>query len=351
MLSRRAILATLAATPLLHSTSRAQQAAPKRIAIASATIATEAMIEGAAGDPGWVAFFNEMKAQGFTAGTNVTYERYSGAQFNQVRRLQGTRWNGVGTNIAGTKPDVLFATSSYIARGAATAADTLPVVFLVGDPVASGLVESLAQPGGNLTGVASAAGDTREAMRLQLLKEAVPAAARAAYLLKSQENSPTPWGVGLVKAAQAAGAALAMTVTPAYFDDVRDDVGLDATAHLRAVLEAQRGGAQALAIGEALDITEYAGPLGGMALALKLPAIAPWREFVLGGGLMSYGPNQAGMFTTAAQQVARILKGEKAGTIPIAQPAPELVISQRNARHIGVTLPQALVAKAKEVLA
>jgi putative ABC transport system substrate-binding protein len=87
-----------------------------------------------------------------------------------------------------------------------------------------------------------------------------------------------------------------------------------------------------------------------MALALKLPAIAPWRDFVVGGGLMSYGPNYNELFKTAAQQVARVLKGDKPGAIPVAVPAPELVVSQRNARHIGVALPQSLVGKAKEVL-
>ena len=351
MLARRSFLAGLAATPLIASAASAQQAAaPKRVAIASATIPVEAMIEGNAGDPGWVAFFTEMKAQGFAAGANVTYERSSGAQYNQVRRLQGARWSALGTAIAGTKPDIVFATSSYMARGAATAADTLPVVFLVGDPLATGLVADLAQPGANLTGVASAAGATREAARLALLHEAVPAAAKAAYLLKSAAQSPTNWGLGLVAAATAAGGPLNMTVTPAYFDDVLDDAGIDASAHLRALLDAAKGGAQAFAVAEGLDITEYAGPLGGFALALKLPAIAPWRDFVVGGGLMSYGPNQNEMFKTAAQQVARILKGDKPGAIAVAQPAPELVVSQRNAKHLGVTLPAALVAKAKEVL-
>lgn len=351
MIARRSLLAGLAAAPVAASLARAQApAGAKRIAIASATLTTEAMVEGNLGDPGWNAFFAELKAQGFTAGTNVVFERYSGAQYNFVRRLQGARWSAIGAAIANTKPDVVFATSSYIARGAATTTETLPVVFLVGDPVAAGLVSDLARPGANMTGVAAAAGSTREAPRLALLHEAVPAATRAAYLLKSQAQSPTPWGTGLAAAAQAAGGPLGMTVAPAYFDDVLDDTGIDATAHLRAVLDAAKGGAQALVAAEALDITEYAGPLGGMALALKLPAIAPWRDFVVGGGLMSYGPDPVGMFKTAAQQVARVLKGEPVGSIAVAQPAPDLVVSQRNARHLGLTLPQALVAKAKETL-
>ena len=81
-----------------------------------------------------------------------------------------------------------------------------------------------------------------------------------------------------------------------------------------------------------------------------ITGIAPWRDYVIGGGLMSYGPNYNEMFKTAGNTTARVLKGEKAGAIAVAQPALELVVSQRNAKNLGVTLPAALVAKAKEVL-
>jgi putative ABC transport system substrate-binding protein len=352
MPARRSFLAGLAAAPFVVGGARAQQAgAPKRLAIASATIAAEAMIEGNLGDPGWVAFITELKAQGFTAGQNLALERHSGAQYNQVRRLQGARWNALGAAIAATKPDAVFATSSYIARGAASAADAPPIVLLVGDARATGLIQNLAQPGGNLTGVSMTNGPGREPARIAFLKEAAPAVSRIAHMIKSQVDSPTPHGMAVIAAAQAGASASGATLVPAYFDDVLDDVGLDASAHLRALLDAQRAGAQALAVGEALDVTEYAGLLGSMTLALKLPAIAPWREFVVGGGLMSYGPNTIEMFKTAAQQVARVLKGEKPASIAVAEAAPELVISQRNARHLGLALPQTLLAKAKEVLA
>ena len=257
MIARRSVLAGLAAAPLAAPAVLAQAPALKRVAIASATLPVEALIEGATGDPGWVAFFNEMKAQGFTAGTNVSYERHSGAQYNFTRRLQGNRWNALGGVIAGTKPDVVFATSSYIARGAGTAENPASVVFLLGDPVGAGLVSDLANPGGNMTGVAAAAGATREAARLALLHEAAPAATRAAYLIKSQAISPTPWLLGQIAAAQGAAAANGVTVTPAYFDDVLDDVGLDGNAHLRAVLDATKAGAQGLQIAEALDLSEF----------------------------------------------------------------------------------------------
>ena len=322
----------------------------RRVAIASGFVATEAMIEAAAGDPGFVAFFAELKVQGFTAGQNVTFERHSGAQYNMVRRLQGNRYNALGVAIGNSKPDVVFAASSFIARGAGTTADAIPTVFLVGDALGTGLIANLDKPGANFTGVSATNGPAREAMRLELLREAVPAATRAAYLMKSQAISPTPYYAAQLAAVRAVAARVGATLTPAYFDDVLDDAGLDATALLRAVLEAQKGGAQGLVVAETYDQSEYSALLGNMALATKLPAIAPWRDFVLAGGLMSYGPNQVEMYKSAARQVARVLKGEKAGDIAVERPAAELVVSQRNAKHLGITLPAALVAKAKEVL-
>ncbi len=351
MIERRSLLAGLAGTAAAAAIAPTAlaQAAKKRVAIASPTVATELMLEGMGGDPGWFAFFAELKAQGFDSNT-VTFERYSGAQFNYQRRLQGTRWNGVGVAIANAKPDVVFATSSYIARGVSLTADTIPVVFMVGDAKGAGLVEELDKPGGNLTGVSAIGGPAWEATRMELLREAVPAAAKVAYLIKSQTISPTAAGQALLASARAGAQKAGATLEPAYIDDLLDDAGLDGTAHLRAILEAAKKGAQGLVVAETLDTTEYAAMMGGVALTQKLPGIAPWRDFVIGGGLMSYGPNMTEMYKSGAQILARVLKGEKPGNIPVVRPQADLVISQRNARHLGVTLPQSIVSKAKEML-
>lgn len=353
MLARRSFLAALAGSALIASGVRAQQAPPaqpvrRRIALASATLAGEAIAE-TGGDPSWAAFFAELKAQGFDA-QGVAFEKYSGSQYNFTRRVQGNRLNALGVAIARTKPDLIVATNSYIARGAAEEASTTPVVFVVGDARGAGLVETLDRPGANLTGVTAVSGQDWEAARIELLREAVPAARNVAYLIKNQSVSPTRTNLAMIASARGGAERLGLTFQPAYYADLADDVGLDTTSYLRAILDAQRSGAQAMAVADMLDFTEYGGPLGGWAMVAKLPAIAPWREFVIGGGLMSYGPNQVGMFRTAAGQVARILKGEKPGDIAVARPEAELVVSQRNAGHVGVTLPQSLIAKAKEVL-
>ncbi len=358
---RRSFLAGLAGAAALASAARAQQApaapaAPlvlrpgaKRIAIASAILPTESMIEGNNGDPGMNAFLVELKAQGLVPGQDVAIERHSGAQWNTVRRLQGNRWNALGVTVANSKPDVLFTTSSFVARGAATNLETAPqTVVVLGDAAGTGLITNMAKPGANMTGVSGSAGAAREGMKIDLLKEAVPAAMRVAYLMKSQAISPTPWGQAQLAAARAQRQGV--TVAPAFIDDLLDDAGLDSTAHLRAILEAQRAGAQGLVVAEMLDLSEYSAMLGAYALAAKLPAIGSTRDFVVNGGLASYGANYNDMYKSAAQLVARIVKGEKAGDIAVVQAQPELVISQRNARNLGVTLAPAFVAKAKEVL-
>lgn len=363
---RRSFLAGLAGTALAASVARAQQApapaapaapaAPlvlrpgaKKIAIASAILPTESMIEGNNGDLGMNAFLAELKAQGLVPGQDVAIERYSGSQWNTVRRLQGNRWNALGVTVANAKPDVLFTTSSYIARGAATNPDTAPqTVFLVGDAAGTGLVSNMQRPGGNMTGVSAANGAANNGMRIDLLKEAVPAAMRIAFLMKSQAISPTPYGQAQLAVARAQRQGV--TVTPAFIDDLLDDAGIDATAHLRAVLEAQRAGAQGFVVADMLDLSEYTAMLGSYALATKMPAVGNTRDFVVNGGLASYGANYNDLFKSAAQLVARVVKGEKAGDIAIVQAQPELVVSQRNARNLGITVPQPFVAKAKEVL-
>ncbi|MSP20190.1 MAG: hypothetical protein EXQ93_01385 [Alphaproteobacteria bacterium] len=364
MFGRRSFLAGVAGSIALAGVARAQQApspaagaapaapaAPavtpvpgpvRRVAIASGTVAAENMLEGNGGDAGWLAFFNELKVQGFVTGTNIAFERYSGARFNGVRRLQGNSWNALGTAVGTAKPDLIVTTSSYIARGANAANADVPIVFILGDAQASGLVQNLAAPGGPMTGVTAGAGATREAMRVALLKEAVPAASKIAYLIKTQAESPTAWGAAMLAAATG--------TTPAFFDDVKDDVGLDATAYLRALMDAKAGGANGLVVAEGIDLSEFSALLGNYSLAMKMPGIAPYRDYVVGGGLMSFGPNYNDMFKTAATVAARVMKGEKPATIAIAQPAPELVISQRNARNLGVIIPPSVVMKAKEVL-
>ena len=141
-----------------------------------------------------------------------------------------------------------------------------------------------------------------------------------------------------------------MQLVPLYIDDVVDDVALDAGAHYRAMFEAKAQGVQAIVVAHTIDLTEYATDFGTLALAAKIPMVTPWRDATIGGGLLSFGANTAEMYRLAARQVGRILKGEKPEAIAVALAEPELTVSARNARALGITVPATVTAKAQEVV-
>ena len=372
-LGRRAFLAGTAGAAAFAVTAQAQQAAPpapaaatpaaapaatgvavppgaKKIAIASPTVPADQMLGAEGANPAWQAFFAELRAQGYNDGQNVFFEKTSGAAFNMVRRLQGNRYNALGVNLARTNPDVVFSGTTFTARGVNATTETIPVVVVAGDLVASGLVQSLERPGGNITGVTAENGAALETRRFDLLREALPQANKVGYLVRSPINSPTPFGNSLISAAQAAAQRLNMQLVPLYIDDVVDDVALDAGAHYRAMFEAKAQGVQAIVVAHTIDLTEYATDFGTLALAAKIPMVTPWRDATIGGGLLSFGANTAEMYRLAARQVGRILKGEKPEAIAVALAEPELTVSARNARALGITVPATVTAKAQEVV-
>ena len=114
--------------------------------------------------------------------------------------------------------------------------------------------------------------------------------------------------------------------------------------------EAKAQGVQAIVVAHTIDLTEYATDFGGLALAAKIPLIAPWRDSTVGGGLLSLGANTAEMYRLGARQVGRILKGDKAEAIPVAVAEPELTVNTRTARYLGITVPATVTARAHEVI-
>lgn len=364
-IGRRTFLAGSAgAAALAATTAYAQQAAPaapaaaapavpagaKKVGIGSPSVPADQMVGAEGANPAWQAFFAELRAQNYNDGQNVVFEKTSGAAFNMVRRLQGNRYNALGVNLARTNPDVVFSGSTFLARGVNATTETIPVVAVAGDLVASGLVQSVERPGGNITGVTAENGAALETRRFELLRETLPQANKIGYLVRSPINSPTPFGNSLIAAAQAAAQRQNMQLVPLYIDDVVDDVAIDAGAHYRAMFEAKAQGVQAIVVAHTIDLTEYAADFGGLALAAKIPMVAPWRDTTVGGGLLSFGANTAEMYRLGARQVGRILKGEKPEAIPVAVAEPELTVNTRTARYLGITVPATVTGKAHEVL-
>ncbi len=235
--------------------------------------------------------------------------------------------------------DVLVASSTAEAIALKNATRTIPIVFVVAsDPVADGLVESLARPGGNVTGVTTVA-TALAGKRLEILKETIPKLSRVAVLWDSQDpGSAQHW-----KESQFAARELKLQL---HSMQVSSAEKLD-SAFKDAVKE--RSGA--LVVAPSPLVTAYAKIVMDLATRHRLPAIFDRGELAANGGLMAYGPDPAEPFRRAAVIVDRILKGAKPADIPVEQPTQfELVINLKTAKKIGLTIPPALLSRATKVI-
>jgi putative ABC transport system substrate-binding protein len=238
--------------------------------------------------------------------------------------------------------DVLVASSTVGALAAKQATSTLPIVFIgAADPVTSGLVTSLARPGGNVTGSSNLAPEL-VGKCLEQLKQAVPGVSRVALLWQ-----PGGQGEGtnkdMLKGAEVAARALGVRL---QFVEARGLEDFD-----RAFSEMTRARAGALTVLPSAMLFVERRRLVDLAAQSRLPAVYTWREFVDAGGLMSYGPNLADLFRRAATYVDKILKGAKPGELPVEQPTKfELVINLKAAKALGLTIPPSLLRRADQVI-
>jgi putative ABC transport system substrate-binding protein len=237
-------------------------------------------------------------------------------------------------------PDVIVTAGTPGALAAKNATSTIPIVMAaIGDPIAAGLVPSLARPAGNITGSASMSPEI-DGKRLELLKELVPRVSRIAVLW----NSTNPNNVARIKDMQAAAQTLRLTLEPLV--DVGDSQQLD--KGFGAIVAAR---AEALIMESDRALLAHRERIVDFAVKRRLPALYPYREFVEAGGLVSYAPSYPAMFRRAATYVDKILKGAKPGDLPIEQPTKfELVINLKTAKALGLTIPQTLLLRADQLI-
>ena len=324
-MKRRTCLALTAgaASHLVSWGARAQQPALPVVGV----------LGGTAPLPGVVGPLLEGLAQGgFHVGRNVAIE-YRWAD-NQPQRLPALVAELLRIPVA-----VIVAISGAPARAAKAATTSVPVVFEVGaDPVVSGLVDSLARPGGNLTGVHLFTADLN-AKRLGLLFEMVPRAATIGALV-----NPTLIGAQGVEA-ELTRAAAALGVTP-FIVHAASEGEFDA-AFARIV--AKRAGA--LIVGNDPFFNSQREVLIALAKRHALPAVYESRQYVTRGGLMSYGADFASVFRQLGAYTARILRGDRPADLPVVQPTRfELVINRGTANALGLTIPSSLLLRADEVI-
>jgi putative tryptophan/tyrosine transport system substrate-binding protein len=237
------------------------------------------------------------------------------------------------------KVDVMVVTSTPEAQAAKRATSTIPIVMAgITDPVGSGLVASLAHPGGNITGPSMMYADI-SSKRLQLLKEAIPRLTRVAVMW----NPDTPPHTKVVGELKAAAPSLSIELS---FVSVRAPEEIDP-----AFAAITRARAQALYVPDDAFFWAHRATLLKLGSKARLPVIYWQREVAHEGGLMSYGPDVRDMSRLSAQYVGRILKGAKPGDLPIEQPTQfELVVNLKTAKSLGITIPESILLRADEVI-
>jgi ABC-type uncharacterized transport system substrate-binding protein len=279
------------------------------------------------------AFVQALKQLGWADGPNVRIDiRWATTDADDIRRH--------AAELAALAPDVLVAaTGTVTAAPLLQATRTVPIVFVqVIDPVGAGFVVSLARPGGNATGF-TIYEYGMSGKWLELLKEIAPPMARAAVLRDPAIAS----GIGQFAAAQAVAPSLGVELSPV---DVRDAGEIE-----RAVTAFARSSNGGLIVTASALVTRHRDLIIALAARHRLPAVYAYRYMVAAGGLVSYGPDSIEQYRRAAGYVDRILKGEKPADLPVQAPTKyELVINLKTAKTLGLTVPDALLARADEVI-
>jgi ABC-type uncharacterized transport system substrate-binding protein len=276
-----------------------------------------------------------LRELGYIEGQNIAIEyRYAEGKLDRLPEL--------AAELVRLKVDIIVVPGGdRVIRAAKSATKTIPIVMSGpgGDPVVAGFVESLARPGGNVTGITNLARELA-GKRLELLKEAVPKVARVAVLY---DPANRPSMLELKEFLPAPARALGLTVQSW---EVR---GADGFEKVFAALSKERPDGLYVLATALMSANEKR--IVGFALKSRLPSMYPQREYVDAGGLMSYGADIADSYRRVAYFVDRILKGAKPADLPVEQPTKfELVINLKTAKQIGVTIPQSMLYRADKVI-
>jgi putative tryptophan/tyrosine transport system substrate-binding protein len=285
-------------------------------------------------------FKQGLRERGYIEGKNIAFEyRYAEGNVDRVPSL--------AADLVQLKVDVIVTTSGNSARAAAQATKTIPVVLTTGaDPVKSGLAESLAKPGGNVTGL-SVIEEDLSGKRVEILKETFPKMTRMAYLWN-------PLAVFYSAAGTTSG-------NPSYdqAEKATKSVGVQLLSYKaqnlseieKAFANMPKARPQALLVLQSPVMTLNSKRIVELALEQHLPGMYPSNQFAQEGGLIAYGPVIADLYRRAAAYVDKILKGAKPADLPVEQPTKfEFVINLKTAKQIGLTIPPNVLARADRVI-
>ncbi len=278
------------------------------------------------------AFLQGLRDLGYVEGKTVTIEwRWGKDRVEQLPEL--------AAELVRLNADIIVTNGTTASKALRNATRTIPIVMVVvGDPVGTGLVESLARPGGNATGLSNLTPEL-SGKRLELLKEVVPTASRVAVLL----NPANPTNPIQLRETQAAAPAFGVTLLSL---EVK---GPDDFERAFTAMRMERAGAL-IVFGDVMFYSQRSR-IVELAVKSRLPGIYVQPEIAAAGGLMSYGPSTNDMFRRAAIYVDKILKGAKPADLPVEQPMKfEFIINLKAAKRIGLTIPQSVLYRADKVI-
>ncbi|MBI3758602.1 MAG: ABC transporter substrate-binding protein [Deltaproteobacteria bacterium] len=323
MMQRRGFLSWLVVSPLASALPAAAQQSDRiwRVGVLDWSSANDRVI--------YDGLIQALRELGYAEGRNITIE-YRGADGDPERAAR------FAAELARSQVDIIVAISTPAAHAAKEATRTIPIVFHMADPRATGLVTSLARPGGNMTGVSIAIPDVA-AKWLELLREIMPGVVRVAFL----GSMPDPNSRTQLREVEASAARLGIVVRAllvGHAGEFEAAFAAAAEAHVSAVI------VQTI-------LLNHRAAIGGLAQRHRLPWTGERKDAAEAGALLAYGANRPAVYRRFAAIVDRVLKGANPGELPVEQPTKfELVINLKAAKALGLAVPPTLLARADEVI-
>jgi len=328
------LLGGVAALPSLWPlAARAQQPRKQhRLAFVHSGIPADKLT--ATAGPFWVRrFYETLGRLGHSEGGNLVVERYSAEG-------RSDRFAALAAEVVSRKPDVIVSNLNQLVKTFLAATSTIPIVGITSDPIAGGLIASLARPGGNLTGVSVEAGPEIIAKRLQIMKEAIPSVATVAYLL----SNIRPDGVNSESYHEAAR-RLGIVLTESFLSLV------DEAQLRRSFAEMAEQRMDAILLDGSGSFLAFRALIVELAAKSRIPVIYPYRDYVEQGGLMAFAPDLGELAERMASDVHQIFDGARAADIPFYLPSKfQMIINLKTAKTIGIAMSPTLLARADEVI-
>jgi putative ABC transport system substrate-binding protein len=305
----------------------------RRIAIVHPDISVDKLTDLTT-NPNFAAFVAELRQLGYAEGSNLVIDRYSAEGVPE-------RFAVVARDAVRGSPDAIVTVGRSMAQIFKEATKSIAIVVLTADPIALGLTASLSRPGGNLTGVVSDAGLEVWQKRFELLHEVVPTASTVAFPF-TRDGWERSYAHGVREAATKVGMSLRLAAL---------DIPTDEGAFRRGFAAIRDEHVDALAIADVPLTFAHQNLIVKLVEELRLPAVYPFRQFVVAGGLMAYSVDLPSLWRQIARQVDQILKGTKPGDIPFYQAERFVeVINLKTVMALGLTIPPTLLVRADEVI-